>query len=90
MDDGRAPVLHHLPDLHDRRRRAGVNGELKALLLSILKAYETGGEQELTTTKLGQLLVARYGSVGEGKAKLGELSQVKARFKQMQAELYAG
>ena len=67
-----------------------MNGELKALLLSILKAYETGGEQELTTTKLGQLLVARYGSVGEGQAKLGELSQVKAPFKQMQAELYAG
>ena len=48
------------------------------------------GEAELATPKLGQLLVARYGSVGEGKAKLGELSQVKARFKQMRAELYAG
>jgi type I restriction enzyme R subunit len=69
---------------------AGMDGELKALLLSILKAYENGGEAELATPKLGQLLVARYGSVGEGKAKLGELSQVKAGFKQMQVALYAG
>ncbi|MCF7976994.1 MAG: DEAD/DEAH box helicase family protein [Chromatiaceae bacterium] len=68
----------------------GMDGALKALLLSILKAYENGGEAELATPKLGQLLVARYGSVGEGKAKLGELSQVKAGFKQMQVALYAG
>jgi len=61
------------------------------LFFTIFRTFMTGGgEQELTTTKLGQLLVARYGSVGEGQAKLGELSQVKARFKQMQAELYAG
>ncbi|MBK5941665.1 EcoAI/FtnUII family type I restriction enzme subunit R [Halochromatium roseum] len=68
----------------------GLDGELKALLLSILKAYETGGEAELATPKLGQLLIARYGSVGEGKAKLGDLTQVKAGFKQMQVALYAG
>ncbi|MFP4063354.1 MAG: type I restriction-modification enzyme R subunit C-terminal domain-containing protein, partial [Halochromatium sp.] len=80
---------------HDRAERLrqdgldAVDGELKALLLSILKAYESGGEAELATPKLGQLLVARYGSVGESKAKLGELSQVKAQFEQMQAALYA-
>ncbi|MEA1052230.1 hypothetical protein U5801_20830 [Lamprobacter modestohalophilus] len=55
-----------------------------------MKAYEIGGETELETPKLGQLLVARYGSVGEGKAKLGDLTQVKAGFKQMQVALYAG
>lgn len=81
---------------HDRAERlrhdglAGVDGELKALLLSILKAYETAGEGELSSKKLGQLMVARYGSVNEGKAKLGALSAVTGKLKQMQAELYAG
>jgi type I restriction enzyme R subunit len=76
----------------ERLRQDGldaVDGELKALLLSLLKAYESGGEAELATPKLGQLLVARYGSVGESKAKLGGLSQVKAQFTQMQQALYA-
>ncbi|MBK1707033.1 EcoAI/FtnUII family type I restriction enzme subunit R [Halochromatium glycolicum] len=76
----------------ERLRQDGldaVDGELKALLLSILQAYEAGGEAELTTPKLGQLLVARYGSVGESKAKLGGLPQVKQAFQALQQALYA-
>jgi type I restriction enzyme R subunit len=58
------------------------------LLLVILKAYETKGESELATKKLGQFLTARYGSVGESKSKLGELAAVRSAFKQMQVALY--
>jgi type I restriction enzyme R subunit len=64
---------------HDRAetvRQDGMGdftGEMKELLLGILKAYEAAGEAELSSKKLGQFLTARYGSVNEGKAKLGEL-----------------
>ena len=85
-----AKTRHERADALRQDGLDAVDGELRALLRSILKAYETGGEAELTTEKLGQLLVARYGSVGESKAKLGALSQVKAQFEQMQAALYAG
>jgi type I restriction enzyme R subunit len=64
-------------------------GELRDLLLGILKAYELRGEGELATRKLTQFLIARYGSVNEGKARLGALSAVKEAFKRMQSELYA-
>jgi len=62
--------------------------ELKELLLSILAAYEARGESELATKKLGTFLTARYGSVSEGKAKLGGLGAIKDAFRSMQASLY--
>jgi type I restriction enzyme R subunit len=64
-------------------------GEMKELLLGILTAYETAGEAELAGRKLGQFLTARYGSVNEGKAKLGELQTIREAFNRMQASLYA-
>lgn len=64
-------------------------GEMKELLLGILKAYETAGEAELAGRKLGQFLTARYGSVTEGKAKLGELQTIREAFNRMQAGLYS-
>ncbi len=64
-------------------------GEMKTLLVSILQAYIEDGERELATSKLIQFLTARYGSVSEGKAVLGELSEVKDAFRRMQADLYA-
>ncbi|MBY6153937.1 DEAD/DEAH box helicase family protein [Vannielia litorea] len=63
--------------------------EMKDLLLAILSAYEVRGEAELGTKKLGTFLTARYGSVSEGKAKLGGLAAVKDAFRAMQATLYA-
>ncbi len=66
-----------------------VNADMKALLLEILKAYEEQGESELATRKLGTFLTARYGSVSEGKTKLGGLPAVKNAFRAMQASLYA-
>ncbi|MGR3621053.1 EcoAI/FtnUII family type I restriction enzme subunit R [Pseudophaeobacter sp.] len=73
-------------------RQDGLNDfqpEMQKLLLSILQAYEEAGVAELATKKLGQFLTARYGSVGEGKAKLGELGAVKEAYKAMQVGLYA-
>ena len=64
------------------------HGEMKTLLASILRAYVEDGERELATSKLVQFLTARYGSVSEGKAVLGELSDVKDAFRRMQLDLY--
>lgn len=64
--------------------------ETKALLLAILAAYEERGESKLATKKLGTFLTARYGSVSEGKAKLGGLDAIKAAFRAMQTTLYSG
>ncbi|UDF03272.1 type I restriction-modification enzyme R subunit C-terminal domain-containing protein [Asticcacaulis sp. AND118] len=66
-----------------------VDGELKDLLVSILRAYETNGEGELGAKKLGNYLIARYGSVAEGKARLGALSGIKAAYIRLQETLYS-
>ena len=63
--------------------------EMKGLLLGKLSAYETAGEAELVGRKLGQLLTARYGSVSEGRQKLGDLQSIRASFNKMQTRLYA-
>ena len=76
----------------DSVRRRGIvdfDGELKALLLAILKSYETNGENELATTKLAQYLTARYGSVSKSKATLGELSGVSEAYRRLQSKSYA-
>lgn len=65
-----------------------VSGEMADLLLAILNAYEARGESELASTKLGQFLAARYGTIGDSKAKLGELATVRASFRRMQVALY--
>tara|TARA_R110000782_G_scaffold49142_2_gene107131 strand:+ start:65 stop:277 length:213 start_codon:yes stop_codon:yes gene_type:complete len=63
--------------------------EMKELLLAILGAYETRGESELATKKLGTFLTARYGSVSEGKARLGGLDAIKDAYRKMQGTLYS-
>ncbi|MCT8970792.1 DEAD/DEAH box helicase family protein [Microbaculum sp. A6E488] len=65
------------------------DGDMKDLLLAILAAYEARGESELATKKLGTFLTARYGSVSEGKEKLGGLATVKDAFRNMQTSLYS-
>ena len=77
----------------DSVRAAGVaeaDAETKDLLLAILGAYEVRGERELATKRLGTFLTARYGSVSEGKAKLGGLAAIKDAFRSMQKTLYSG
>lgn len=68
---------------------AGTDADMKDLLLAILLSYESKGESELATKKLATFLTARYGSVNEGKEKLGGLPAVKEAFLSMQATLYA-
>ena len=76
----------------DDVRQGGLDradAELRDLLLGILQAYETHGEGELASTKLQSFMIGRFGSVGEGRARLGALPAVQAAFRQMQARLYA-
>ena len=68
---------------------ADAEGDMQALLLAILAAYEERGETELATKKLGTFLTARYGSVSEGKVRLGGLDGVKSAFFSLQRELYS-
>ncbi|SFL57307.1 EcoAI/FtnUII family type I restriction enzme subunit R [Shimia aestuarii] len=80
---------------HDRANVVRTGGladakrDMKELLLAILSAYEARGERELATKKLGAFLTARYGSVSEGKARLGDLPAIKKAFLRMQEKLYA-
>jgi type I restriction enzyme R subunit len=67
----------------------GFEGEMKTLLMAVLQAYVDRGETELGSKKLTHYLTARYGSVGEGKAKLGDIASIKDAYKRMQAGLYA-
>ena len=76
----------------DGVRQGGIapaDGELRELLLGILQAYETHGEDELASGKLASFLIGRYGSVSEGKARIGDLSAIQTAFRRMQAGLYA-
>ena len=72
-------------------RGAGLpaGGELRDLLLGILQAYETYGEDELATGKLQSFVTGRYGGVSESRERLGALSAVRDAFRRMQASLYA-
>jgi hypothetical protein len=54
---------------------------MKTLLMAVLQAYVDRGEAELGSKKLTHYLTARYGSVGEGKAKLGDLASIKDAYK---------
>ena len=65
------------------------SGEMREFLQRILSAYVDQGESELSTDSLGNFILARYGSIGEGKEKLGDLDQVKAAFKELQSAIYA-
>ncbi|WFE74240.1 EcoAI/FtnUII family type I restriction enzme subunit R [Roseinatronobacter sp. S2] len=69
--------------------QADAREDIKALLITILNAYEAHGEKELASDKLGQFLTARFGSVGEAKAQLGDLPQIKNAFRAMQERLYS-
>ncbi|TDE38498.1 EcoAI/FtnUII family type I restriction enzme subunit R [Antarcticimicrobium sediminis] len=63
--------------------------EMREFLLGILSAYAAHSEAELAPQKLVAFMTARYGSVGEGKAKLGEVSKIRDAYRGMQADLYA-
>ena len=62
--------------------------KMLAFLLGILQAYEALGESELATRKLGDFLTARYGSLADAKAALGDVPKIRQAFIGMQQELY--
>lgn len=80
---------------HDRAENVRQHGmadfdtEMQELLLGILRSYETNGENELATTRLAQYLTAKYGSVHESKAALGDLPTVRDAYLRLQSDLYA-
>jgi type I restriction enzyme R subunit len=79
-------------DRADGVRESGlqdVEGELRDMLFAILASYTERGIDELSTASLEKTLIARYGSVSEGKAKLGSIAGIRDAFKRMQEELYA-
>ena len=65
-----------------------VSGEMRSFLRRILASYVDHGEQELTGERLGQHLMATYGSAGEGKEKLGEVALIREAYLEMQGKLY--
>ncbi|MFO1238298.1 MAG: DEAD/DEAH box helicase family protein [Alphaproteobacteria bacterium] len=67
---------------------AAEGSEMRAFLLGILKAYEERGEAELATPKLAGFLNARYGSLADAKAALGEVPAIRQAFVGIQRELY--
>jgi type I restriction enzyme, R subunit len=63
--------------------------EMHNFMLAVLRAYTTHGEDELALVKLSTLLVARYGTIADAKAKLGDISSIRAAFVDIQRELYS-
>ena len=91
-----AYILYTLPP-KTRQARAGAvtpdalshgNDEMASFLNKILLSYIREGEDQLEADKLGDLLKATYGSVGESKAKLGEIAEIRGAFLGLQQELY--
>ncbi|MGI9392645.1 MAG: EcoAI/FtnUII family type I restriction enzme subunit R [Parvibaculales bacterium] len=62
--------------------------EMQSFLSRILNSYINSGEDELSAERLEQHIRAAYGSVGEGKHKLGKVAMVKGAYLQMQEKLY--
>lgn len=67
---------------------ASADEKMRAFLLGVLQAYEALGETELATGKLGDFLTARYGSLADAKAALGDVSAIRQAFVDVQRELY--
>jgi type I restriction enzyme R subunit len=67
---------------------SGYEGEMRTFLNEVLANYEKAGEAELTFQNLTNLLSARYGTVADAKAKLGEVALVRKSFADLQTHLY--
>jgi len=62
--------------------------EQQEFLNFILKQYVSSGEKELQIEKLKELLVLKYNSISDAKAKLGEISKIRSTFIDFQSNLY--
>ncbi len=67
---------------------ADAESEMRAFLLGILSAYEAVGESELNKDKLGDFLTARYGTLSDAKAALGDVASIRRAFLDVQHSLY--
>jgi len=61
---------------------------MRDFLFGVLRAYEALGEPELATRKLGDFLTARYGSLADARAALGEVPGIRQAFLDLQGNLY--
>lgn len=61
---------------------------MQDFLLGVLRAYEALGETELRAGKLGDYLTARYGSLADAKAALGDIATIREAFIGVQQEIY--
>ncbi len=68
---------------------AATEGEMRDFLIGVLKAYRNNGESELGRNKLSAFLTARYGTIADAKAKLGDIAAIRVAFFDVQRELYA-
>ncbi|MCA2009138.1 EcoAI/FtnUII family type I restriction enzme subunit R [Tritonibacter mobilis] len=67
---------------------ADAEAEMRAFLLGVLNAYEAVGESELDKDKLGDFLTARYGTLSDAKASLGDVASIRRAFFDVQRDLY--
>lgn len=63
--------------------------EMQAFLASVLLAYADRGESELSLSKLGTALTARYGTLADAKARLGDIPRIRSAYLAIQRDLYS-
>ena len=68
---------------------AATEGEMRDFLIGVLQAYAAHGESELSLSKLSSFLTARYGTLADAKARLGDTAAIRAAFVDIQHELYS-
>lgn len=68
---------------------ATASPNMREFLAGVLQAYVARGESELATRKLGDYLTARYGTIGDAKAALGDVPTIRQAFVNVQRDLYA-
>ncbi len=64
------------------------DAEMRAFLAGVLGAYAQHGEGELSLAKLGTALAARYGTIADAKARLGDLPRIRQAYLSVQRDLY--
>ncbi|TPN83805.1 DEAD/DEAH box helicase [Mesorhizobium sp. CU2] len=62
--------------------------EMRDFLYGVLGAYEQRGERELATPKLADYLTARYGTLADARAHLGDMQSIRASYFGVQQRLY--
>ena len=68
---------------------AAASQSMREFLLGVLQAYVARGEGELAARKLSDFLNARYGTIADAKAALGDIPAIRQAFVDVQADLYA-